>query len=254
MGETVKLDVTSGVARISLARPPLNVLNIATMHQLGRHVRSLQTSDAHVVLLSAQGKAFCVGVDVADHTPDRVEEMIHTFHGVLRALWVLPQPVLAVVGGAALGGGMELALGCDLILASTRATFGQPEVKVGVFPPIAALLLPQLLSRQAALECVLLGEAWSAGRARELGLVNAVVAPEQLEDTAQLWAERLCTLSAPVLRLAKRATLIGWDQAALDERLERLESLYLNDLMKLEDVREGLSAFVEKRQPRWTGR
>jgi len=254
MPETVKLDVENGVARISLARPPLNVLDIATMGQLEAHVRSLSTSDAHVVLLGAQGKAFCVGVDVADHTPDRVDEMIHTFHGVLRALWALPQPVLAVVGGAALGGGMELALGCDIILASSSATFGQPEVKVGVFPPIAALLLPQLLSRQAALECVLLGETWSAGRAHELGLVNAVVRLEQLEETAQVWAERLRSLSAPVLRLAKKATLIGWDQAALDERLERVESLYLNDLMKLEDVREGLSAFVEKRQPRWTGR
>lgn len=247
----VQLDVSDHIAWLTLDRPPLNVLNIAMMRQLTEQLAQLRDANVKGIVLGATGKAFCVGVDVAEHTDDRVAEMIHSFHDLFRALWALPQPLLAVVGGAALGGGMELALACDFIVAADGATFGQPEVKVGVFPPIAALLLPRLTSRQAALECVLLGDIWSAQRAYELGLINAVVSSERLEQTASDWTDKMSALSAPILRLAKKATLIGWDQQELDSRLVQIEKLYLDDLMKLGDTHEGLNAFIEKRAPQW---
>jgi len=146
----IQVELSNHVATLTLERPPLNVLNIAMIGQLEAHLSELKSSDAKVIVINAKGKAFCAGVDVDDHTADKVEAMIHTFHGAIRALWALPQPVLAVVAGAALGGGMELVLACDMVIASESAKFGQPEIKVGVFPPIAALLLPRMVGRQAA--------------------------------------------------------------------------------------------------------
>ncbi|HED04149.1 MAG TPA: enoyl-CoA hydratase [Candidatus Fraserbacteria bacterium] len=246
---SIQVEGKDAVVTVTLDRPPLNVLDIAMMRELRECLGALD--DAKVIVLAARGKAFCAGVDVADHTENKVETMIKEFHGLLRALWTLPQPVITSVGGAALGGGMELALSCDLIIASESAKFAQPEVKVGVFPPIAALLLPRLIGRQAALECVLRGESWSAARAQELGLVNAVVPDGQLDSTVRRWAEGLASLSVPVVQLAKKATLIGWNQEELDGRLAQIERLYLDELMGLEDAREGLNAFMEKRAPRW---
>lgn len=250
----IRVALRDRVATLTLDRPPLNVLDIAMMHKLETQLVQLRDSEAKVVVLAANGKAFCAGVDVADHTAEKVEEMIQAFHGVFRALWALPQPVLGVVAGAALGGGMELALACDLLVAADKAKFGQPEIKVGVFPPIAALLLPRMVGRQAALECILTGETWSAERAFELGLVNALCPADQLTHLATTWAQRLVALSGPIVQLAKKATLIGWDQATLDSRLTQIEQLYLKDLMALEDAHEGLAAFVEKRHPRWKDR
>ncbi len=254
MSPLVRLECAGPLARLTLDRPPLNVLNIEMLRQLEGHLVQLRQSKVKVIVLGGKGKAFCAGVDVADHTPDKVGVMIQAFHDVFRALWRLPQPLLAAVGGPALGGGMELAIACDLILAAQQACFGQPEVKVGVFPPLAALLLPPRVGSQAALECVLCGETWSGARAYELGLVNAVVPLEQLERTVEDWVGRLCALSAPVVRLAKQATLIGAGHDVLQERLARIERLYLEDLMRLDDAREGLQAFMDKRKPHWRDR
>lgn len=250
--KAISLDRRGPVARLTLDRPPLNVLDIATMRQFQERLGEL--ADAKVVVIAARGKAFCAGVDVADHTQDKIKVMLETFHNVVRALWSMPQPVIAAVQGAALGGGMEVALACDFVIAAEGARFGQPEVRVGAFPPIAALLLPGLIGRQAALECVLCAEPWSAARAYELGLVNAVAPLEQLDRVVEGWGDRLCALSAPVVRLAKRATLIGAGQGALQERLARIEKLYLEDLMRLDDAREGVQAFMDKRTPQWRDR
>lgn len=254
MSALIRYQVAQGVASLTLDRPPLNVLNLQMLSTLGDQLEQIKDSEAKVVVVRAAGKAFCAGVDVADHTADNVGAMIHALHRVFLALWALPQPVLAAVDGAALGGGMELALGCDFILASPQAQFAQPEIKVGVFPPLAALLLPRLVSRSAALECVLLGETWSAQRAHALGLINAVAFETPLEALVEGWVKRLMALSAPVLQLAKRATLIGWDQAALSQRLAQVERLYLEDLMRLEDAQEGLEAFLQRRKPCWKNR
>ena len=179
----IQYHLENGIARINLDHAPVNVIHIALMKELNKALEEAHNSNTKLVILGATGKIFSAGVDVADHTEDKVEEMIKLFHQVIRNIWALPQPVLCVVQGTSLGGGMELALACDFIISADHAKFGQPEVQVGVFPPIAALVLPKLTSRQFALESVLLGQSYSAERLYELGLINAVVPLDQLEQT-----------------------------------------------------------------------
>lgn len=159
---------------------------------------------------------------------------------------------MAVVQGAALGGGCELATYCDMVIASEKARFGQPEIQVGVFPPIAALAFPRMMGRKKAMELVLSGEAVTAQEAMDMGLVNKVVPAEQLEAEAKAWAARFSKLSGVVLRMARKAVTEGWD-TRVGEGLGRIEEIYLRELMATEDAREGLQAFLEKREPVWKG-
>lgn len=241
---------SNGVARVTLDKPPLNVVNIAAMEDLNAALQPLREDRAtKVVVLAAQGKAFSAGVDIADHTPDRVEEMIRKFHAIFHTLWALEQPVVAAVQGAALGGGCELAIGCDFIVASEKAKFGQPEIKVGVFAPIATLLLPRLIAPTKAKEILLTGDAIDAREAERLGLISVVAPPESFDAAVDAFVGRLTSLSGAVLRQAKRAIGLG-----LDSGLSAIEQCYLNDLMRTEDANEGLNAFMEKRSPVWKER
>ena len=254
MGE-IRVEQRGAATWVVLNRPPLNVLDIAALRELAGALRELRESDAKAVVLAAEGKAFSAGVDVKDHTPDKVGEMMEALHEVFEALWALEQPTVAVVQGAALGGGMELAIACDFIMASEQATFGQPEIKVGVFPPIACLLLPRMLSWPRALELILTGETIAASEAQRWGLINRVVPPDQLEQAANEFLEKLTSLSGPVLQLSKRATLLGFpERRDWQPALREIEHLYLDELMKLEDAAEGLQAFMEKRKPQWKER
>ncbi len=249
----IRVESQAAVTRVVLNRPPLNILNIAALRELSAVLESLQKDKSKVVVLSAEGKAFSTGVDVKDHTADKVNEMMAAVHNVFEKLWTLESPTVAVVQGPALGGGMELAIACDFIIASESAQFGQPEIKVGVFPPIACLLLPRLLPWPKALELILTGEAISAQEAYRLGLVHKVVPAEQLETEANAFVGKLTNLSGPVLKLAKRAALCGfrWEW---EETLKEIERIYLDELMRLEDAHEGLKAFLEKRKPQWKER
>jgi cyclohexa-1,5-dienecarbonyl-CoA hydratase len=252
---SIQVEQKDAVVRVILNRPPLNVLDIAALNELSAAFRDLKGADGKVVVLAAEGKAFSAGVDVKDHTADKVREMMAAMRGVFEALWALEQPTVCVVQGAALGGGMELAIGCDFLIASDQSKLGQPEIQVGVFPPIACLLLPRMLPWPKALELILTGETMGAEEARRLGLVNRVAPADRLEGEANAFIDKLAGLSGPVLKLAKRATLCGFRerrdwQGALDE----IERLYLDELMVLEDAEEGLRAFMEKRKPRWKER
>lgn len=248
--QNISLKVVSGVARLTFNRPPLNVLNIAMMREINSALDRFDQATAKVLVIAAEGKAFSAGVDVAEHTADKVGEMIEVFHGIFRRLDRLDVPTLAIVQGAALGGGCEVALFCDLILASEKAKFGQPEIKVGVFPPIAAVILPRLVSRARALELLLTGETIDAGEAYRLGLVNRVVPPDQLQAAADEMIGKLASLSGVVLRMTRRAARLG-GQGTFGEALNRVESLYLSELMKTHDANEGLTAFLEKRSAVW---
>jgi len=252
---SIRVERIDAAAKIVLNRPPLNVLDIPALKELAGALRELRGSDAKVVVLTAEGKAFSAGVDVKDHTPERVGEMMESLHEVFAALWELEQPTMAVVQGAALGGGMELATACDFLIAAESASFGQPEIKVGVFPPIACLLLPRMLPWPRALELILTGEAINAEEARRWGLVNRVVPPDQLEQAANEFLEKLTNLSGPVLQLSKRAALLGFkERRDWEPTLREIERIYLDELMELEDAAEGLRAFLEKRKPRWKER
>jgi cyclohexa-1,5-dienecarbonyl-CoA hydratase len=162
-------------------------------------------------------------------------------------------PSVAVVHGAALGGGCELVLATDLCYASERATFGQPEIRLGLFAPPASVLLPRLVGRRRALELLLSGESLPAREAERIGLVNRVFAHEALESEVEGRIAHLLSLSGEALRQAKRAVCVGeaGEPRAAQERLHRL---YLDELMNTEDAREGLAAFLEKRPPHWTHR
>lgn len=252
--EFIESRVEDGIATVVLNRPPLNVLHQPMMVELNTALESTLTgSDTGAVVLRARGKAFSAGVDVGDHTADRVGEMIRVFHGIFRKLAATDVLTIAAVDGAALGGGCELACFCDIVLASDRSKFGQPEVQVGVFPPVAACVLPLQVGIKKAVELTTLGTTIDAAEARAIGLVNQVFPAGEFEPRVEAYLDGVRKLSRPVMRMAKRATTME-TRIQLLSHLERAERLYLDELMKLEDAHEGITAFMEKRKPVWRQR
>lgn len=251
--ESIDVVAEGGLRVLALDRPPLNVLNIRMLEELAEALERIAAdAGASVLMITGRGKAFCAGVDVADHTEDRVEEMIQTLHRALTAVMGLPIPVVAALNGAALGGGLELALACDIVVARTGAKLGQPEIQLGVFPPFAAAVLPRRIGRGAAFDLCLTGRTLLAEEGLRMGLVQHVYEKDDFESSALDYGRSLASLSAPVLRLTKRAIAEG-EKSPLDDALRGAESIYLNDLMQLEDAREGLAAYLEKRPPVWKG-
>jgi cyclohexa-1,5-dienecarbonyl-CoA hydratase len=227
------------------------VLDIKMMEEINSVLEKLKgDTKLKVVVFKAEGKAFSAGVDVADHTQDKVADMIGTFHKIFENMKNIKAPIVALVDGAALGGGCELAVFCDIVLASDRSKFGQPEIKVGVFPPIAAVMFPRFMNLKKALELNLTGDTISANEAKDLGLVNAVYPAESFSEDAQNVISRLTASSSVVLQLTKEAILEAYGKD-YDTAVSKAENIYLNKLMKTHDANEGLSAFMEKRKPNW---
>jgi len=162
----------------------------------------------------------------------------------------LKVPSIAVVNGSALGGGCELALYCDMVIATEKAKFGQPEIQVGVFPPIAALVFPRMIGRKKAMELILSGDIISAQEALALGMVNKIVPEASLVEEVNGFIEKFKKLSGIVLKLTKEATLAGLNDD-MDQGLKAIEKIYLDRLMKTNDAIEGLKAFLDKRKPTW---
>jgi len=236
--------------RITLNDPPLNILDVAMLEEL-RDAIGRVSNDRHALVIDAAGeKAFSAGASVQDHLGDRVATMLSQFHDCFRALARLDLVTVAFVRGAALGGGCELALGCDFVLASDRARFGQPEINLGVFPPVAAYQLSRQLSPRKGLELLLTGEPIDAAAAERLGIVNAVFTSSEFDTRAEEWLARLYRQSASSVRMAKKAFRLA-QAADFEDRLARVERLYLEELMKTDDANEGLNAFLEKRKPEW---
>jgi len=241
-----------GIRRITLAHPPLNVLTTAMLHQIAQAVDSAAARpQTKVILLTGEGaRAFCAGVDVAEHTPEHVGDMMHALARAVDALLSAEVPVVAALNGAALGGGFELALACDVVHAHEGVRVGQPEIRLGVFPPVAAALLPRLVGRQHALDLILSGRTLHAEDAHTLGLIGHVHPVDTFDAEVNAYAGTLASHSGAVLRLAKRAVA---DTAAVSvqEALREADRIYLEDLMSLHDAHEGLAAFLEKRTPAW---
>jgi cyclohexa-1,5-dienecarbonyl-CoA hydratase len=243
------------VTRLVINRPPLNILDLDTIRELNSGLAAaFQEEGVRLVEIRGAGeKAFSAGVDVRDHLPDRAPEMLSEFHALIRAVLYAPCPVLAVVSGHCLGGGMELAISCDFIVASDDARFGQPEVKVGAFPPVAAVLLSRLIPEKKALEMILTGEPIAAEQAERLGLVNRMVSLAELEDEVARFSALLLAQSAKVTMLARKATRLA-PRATLESALRESERIYLEHLLPTEDASEGLRAFLEKRPPVWANK
>lgn len=254
-GQEVVVSITDGVTTITLNRPPLNVLNIAFMRELDTVLADPATTrDARVVALAAEGKAFCAGVDVADHTPERTEEMLKVFHGLIGRIRDLEVPTVALVHAVALGGGFELASSCDLIVASENAKFAVPEITLGVFPPVAMVDLPGLVGTRKAAELIFTGSAIRAKDAEQAGLVNAVFAKDEFEQKAREFLGRFAKLSRSSLVETKRAFRDACLHNDPKEALKVAEERYLKSLMSTADAKEGIAAFIDKREPLWSHR
>ena len=240
-----------GISRLIFSKPPLNVMNIEMMEEILVALEMIGgDKELKAMVIEAEGKAFSAGVDVADHTEDNIEEMLTVFHNIFFSLRTFQQPIVGVVNGPALGGGCEIITYCDMVIASDRATFGQPEVKVGVFPPVAVVALPKLIGKRKTYEMVLTGRPLDANEAHAIGMVNLVVPHDKLREEVDSFLDDLRDKSAIVLRLAKRAIFetLG---LGFEEGIQVAERLYLDFLMKTEDAKEGLQAFLERRKPHW---
>jgi cyclohexa-1,5-dienecarbonyl-CoA hydratase len=251
--ETVPLRLEHRTAWITLDRPPLNILDISMMQALDAVLgRTLPKCD-FLIFQGAGAKAFSAGADVADHVPKRVEKMLSAFHAVFRRLAEADCVKIAAVHGYCLGGGMELATFCDFVLATESAQFGQPEIKLGCFPPVAMVTLPRLIGIRAAEHLILTGHQISATEAHRLGLVTRVVPDYELPAAVDALLEELKALSPAALHLTRR-TLRHLHSNDFAQQLEEVERVYLSELMKTHDAQEGVRAFLDKRAPVWKGR
>ncbi len=247
----IEVEFRDGLGTITLNRPPLNVLNIAMMEEISDVLQAWQSEkDLKVVLFKGKGKCFSAGVDVGEHMGDLAPKLIEVFHLIFRHMDKLGIPTVASVYGSCLGGGCELAIFCDLVVAAESAKFGQPEIQVGVFPPIAAQIMPRIIGRKAAMDLILSGRIISAQGALQMGLVNRVVKEEELEKETHEFLRPFLKLSAEVLRISKKAVMAGL-MDDLEPSLQVIEDIYLNQLMETHDANEGLNAFMEKREPAW---
>lgn len=255
MSDVVLVERAGRTATVTINRPPLNILDLETLGRLNQVLGKLGVDPGLqvVVLRGAGERAFSAGVSVQDHTPDKVREMLDGLHGAIRLLRDLPAVAVAAVQGHCLGGGMELALGCDLVLATEDARFGQPEIELGCYPPAAAALYPRLLGTSRTLELLLTGRTLSAEEAERLGIVTWRVEAGGLDlGIARVLAD-LTAKSAAVTRLTKRAVSAGRD-LPFDPALEETEQIYLDELCATADMEEGLQAFLLKRKPVWQHR
>jgi cyclohexa-1,5-dienecarbonyl-CoA hydratase len=246
--------IEEGLGTITLKRPPVNVLNIEMMDEINDTLKGwLENRDLKVVLFDADGKCFSAGVDVGEHMGDLAPRMIDSFHGMFRLMDRLGAVTVSSVYGSCLGGGCELAIFCDLVIADETAKFGQPEIQVGVLPPIAAQIMPRIIGRKAAMDLILSGRIISAQEAQSMGLINKVVAKGELARETQDFLRPYLSLSAEVLKITKKTVKAGL-MDDLEPSLRAIEDIYLNELMKTADAHEGLKAFLEKRSPEWKNR
>lgn len=250
----VDVKTEGGVAQVVLNNPPLNILTREMMAELRQQLETLQSTDTlRALVLRAEGKHFSAGADVSEHLPPDYEAMIPEFIDTIVALDRFPLPIVAAVRGRCLGGGFELVQPVDFIVAGAGASFGQPEIALGVIPPAACALLPRLCSPAVAAEIALTGDAIDSRRAAGIGLVWKVVEDDMVEEEALNLASRMARHSAAALRLAKKA-LRQTDAANRAQALAAAGELYVNELMKTADAMEGLTAFLEKRTAEWKHR
>jgi len=248
------VNVSVPVARLTLRNPPLNVIDIPMMEELAQALGEIEArSDISIVVLSGEGSAFSSGVDVAAHTPDKVDAMLLKFHAVIRALVGSKKVTVAAVHGHCLGGGAELAMVCDVVYTTASAQWGFPEIKLGCYPPVACTALAALVGQKRAAELILTGRTISGAEAAEMGLANRAVAEEELAAVVDHCVRELLRLSPAGLAVTKKS-LYAWDAIHFDKGLARAEKIYLEELMKTADAQEGIRSFMQKRAPKWTGK
>jgi cyclohexa-1,5-dienecarbonyl-CoA hydratase len=253
---TTKLHVqiTAPVARLTLVNPPLNVIDLRIAQELQHALAELEVrSDISTIVFQGDDRAFSAGVDIEAHLPEQVRGMLRSFHAVIRAVVASRKVTIAAVRGACLGGGAELAAVCDLVYTARDASWGFPEIKLGCYPPVAAVALPALVGQKRANELILTGRQFSGDEAVAIGLANKSTRAEELDALVQETLSELRQLSAAALSHTKKA-LYAWDAIHFDKGLARAEQIYLDELISTADAREGIIAFLDKRAPKWTGK
>lgn len=249
---TVRVESGGGRVNVCWDRPPVQVFDRDLLEQLAHVLTSDPVRSAHVVVLRGANRRWSAGFAIEDHFKERIRSMFQSFHNALRALWEVPVPTLAVVEGPCLGGGLELLWATDLAMAAETATFGQPEIRLGVFPPLAAVVGGQSLGAKRAADLMYLGETLTATQAKEFGLVSRVVPQEAVDAEVERIVSTLRGLRRETLALLKRT--VRAQETPPWAKLEQAERTYLEELMALPQAEEGLSAFLEKRAPAWPNR
>ena len=249
---STRLDHDGAVLRLTLNAPPGNVLDqvmISSLRDAFREARD--QTQLRLIVITGSGKHFSFGASVEEHRPEHVRGMLESFHGLFQDIVDTPVPLLALVNGQCLGGGLELAAFCDWVFAFDNAKLGQPEIKLGVFAPVGSIVLPWRCGARAN-DLLLTGRSIDARSAAEIGLVNRVLTQAIAEAELDTFIrEDLLPLSASSLSYARDAS--RWHlNRQMKHGLPELESLYLDDLMATPDATEGIVAFLEKRPPRWT--
>ena len=250
----VRFDAKDGVAFITLVSPPLNILSMAMMDQLTAALERASTDRSLLaVVISAEGRAFSAGADIGEHRPEQAPGMIAAFGRLFGLLGAIELPVVMAVDGPALGAGFELAMMADILLATDRSTFGQPEIRLGFFAPVGVTALPARVGMQRAIEITCTGRTYTADEMTEMGLVARLVAPEQLGPALDAVLADLRRASPLIMRMNVRVL-----RQSLGQRFEvacpAAERIFLDELMATEDVREGIASFYEKRRPAWKNR
>lgn len=253
--QNLHFQIDDRVGRITFARPPLNIFNIAMMREISSALSECARREIVAIVFASDKdcRAFSAGVAVEEHVQETIYQMLDAFHAIFRQLEQIAKPVIALVDGAALGGGCEVVAACDIVIASDRSRFGVPEIKLGVFPPVATVLLPLVIGEKRARELILTGEIIDAVEAGRLGLCNHVVPGSHLEPKLLEVTAKMRELSGTSLEFARRSMDLGRGRT-LDEALTEQENIYLHELMKTADANEGIKAFMEKRKPVWRHR
>jgi cyclohexa-1,5-dienecarbonyl-CoA hydratase len=251
----IQFSKSEGVARIVFSRPEQhNVFNIAMMNEFIAVMEDLiQDKELKCLVLEAAGKSWCAGLDVGDHKPENAPEMIAVFNKSLKLIGNFEIPTIAAVRGACLGGGMEYAVACDVVIASKRAKFGQPEIKLGFLPPYAAIRLPLLIGPARTIEVCTSGKIYSAEEAQRLGFVSQVAEDDTFESAVNGFVSEIQANSPLIIRLNKQAVKQHLGMA-FDDAMDSVSDLFLNKLLKTEDTLEGIDSFYGKRRPVWKNR
>jgi len=249
--KNILVEKKEGVAKIIINRPPLNILDIETLEEMSQALAELKTDDeVKVVAIAAAGdKAFSAGVAVGDHLGGKLPKMVEVFHRLFISLVDVDKPTIAIVNGVALGGGCEVVAGCDMAIASEKSQLGQPEIKLGVYPPPATVLFPRIMGRRKAFELILSGNSIDAKEAERIGLINKAVPAAELEKAADEFIKQFTANSGLALTQARQALYRNFDL----EFRQALEVTGVDAILVMagENSVEGLTAFLEKRKPVW---
>jgi cyclohexa-1,5-dienecarbonyl-CoA hydratase len=243
------------VAKIEINSPPLNILTIKTMRELKEaYMDAESTQDISLVTIKGAGnKAFAAGVDVKDHLPEVMHDMLNAFEELMLKITSGKKPSVAIVDGICSGGGFELALCCDMIIATDKAHFSLPEITLSLYPGFGIVMLPRKIPRNIAFEMITSGDSLSAQDAHRIGLVNKLVSQDHLEDEVEKFLGRFRNKSAKALELSRYALLRAYDME-FEKSLKTIDDIYIGLVMDTEDANEGLQSFMEKRKPVWKHR